>query len=50
VGQKSRFWFGSQEDYVLGFIELDEHGAEFKALNTLGGKVLSGSHGTYMNR
>ncbi|KAL4735643.1 Quino protein amine dehydrogenase [Aspergillus similis] len=50
VNQKSRFWFGSQEDYVLGFIELGEHGAEFKVLNTLGGKVLSGSHGTYINR
>ncbi|KAL4989183.1 hypothetical protein BDW68DRAFT_157161 [Aspergillus falconensis] len=51
VNHDSRFWFGSPDDYVLGFIGLDEeHGAEFKVLNTLGGKVLSGSHGTFMSR
>ncbi|KAL4956004.1 WD40-repeat-containing domain protein [Aspergillus filifer] len=49
--QSSRFWFGSQDDYVLGHIELDEDGITvFKCSNTLGGKVTAGSQGTMMSR
>ncbi|KAL4915499.1 Quino protein amine dehydrogenase [Aspergillus aurantiobrunneus] len=47
----SRFWFGSSEDYVLGFIVLDEEkAAEFECLNTVGGKVSPGSYSTIMSR
>ncbi|KAL4788559.1 Quino protein amine dehydrogenase [Aspergillus varians] len=50
--KNSRIWFGSPDDYVLGFIELDkEHGADFRCLNNLGnGKVSSGSHSMIMSR
>jgi hypothetical protein len=45
--EPSRFWFGSQDDYVLGFIEQnEEHGAEFQSLNTIAGKISSSSHDT----
>ncbi|KAL4977015.1 Quino protein amine dehydrogenase [Aspergillus desertorum] len=51
ANHNSRFWFGSPDDYALGFIEFDgENGAEFKVLNALRGKVSSGSHGTFMAR
>lgn len=47
----TRLWFGSPDDYVLGLIESDEHGAaEFRCFNTLGGKVSPGSQGTIMSR
>ncbi|KAL4880928.1 Quino protein amine dehydrogenase [Aspergillus karnatakaensis] len=50
-GEPSRFWFGSQDDYVLGCVEHnEEHGAEFQCLNTIAGKVSSGSYGTNMSR
>ncbi|KAL4944420.1 hypothetical protein BDV06DRAFT_187283 [Aspergillus oleicola] len=49
--ESSRFWFGSQDDYVLGHIELDEDGiAVFRCSNTLGGKVTASSQGTMMSR
>ncbi|KAL2853366.1 Quino protein amine dehydrogenase [Aspergillus pseudoustus] len=50
-GDGSRFWFGTPDDYALGFIEQGEQGTtQFQYLNTLAGKVVPGSHGTYMNR
>ncbi|KAL4873814.1 hypothetical protein BDV12DRAFT_53428 [Aspergillus spectabilis] len=49
--EPSRFWFGSQDDYVLGFIEKnEEHGAGFQCLNTIAGTISSSSHGTVMSR
>ncbi|KAL2858074.1 hypothetical protein BJX68DRAFT_227848 [Aspergillus pseudodeflectus] len=51
-GDKSRFWFGTPDDYVLGYIGPgEEQGtAQFQCLNTLAGKVAPGSHSTHMNR
>ncbi|KAL5342447.1 WD40-repeat-containing domain protein [Aspergillus crustosus] len=48
--EPARFWFGSQDDYVLGFIEQNEEGAGFQCLNTIAGKVSSSSHGTMTSR
>lgn len=50
--ESPRFWFGTPDDYALGYIELEEEygTAEFRCLNTLQGKVAAGSHGTLMNR
>ncbi|KAL4809303.1 YVTN repeat-like/Quino protein amine dehydrogenase [Aspergillus unguis] len=47
----SNFWFGSPDDYILGYIDLDgeDGAAKFRGLNTLGGKVSSGSAGTIMS-
>jgi hypothetical protein len=51
-GDKSRFWFGTPDDYVLGYIGPgEEQGtSQFQCLNTLAGKVAPGSHSTLMNQ
>ncbi|KAJ0425842.1 hypothetical protein BJY00DRAFT_273850 [Aspergillus carlsbadensis] len=51
-GDESRFWFGTSDDYVLGYIEPEgEQGtAQFQCLSTLAGKVAPGSHSTLMSR
>ncbi|KAL2809312.1 Quino protein amine dehydrogenase [Aspergillus granulosus] len=49
---RSRFWFGTPDEYVLGYIEPEgEQGtAQFQCLNTLACKILAGSHSTFMSR
>ncbi|KAL3467546.1 Quino protein amine dehydrogenase [Aspergillus heterothallicus] len=51
-GDGSRFWFGTPDEYVLGYIELEgQQGmAHFQCLSTLAGKIVPGSHSTYTNR
>ncbi|KAL2871818.1 Quino protein amine dehydrogenase [Aspergillus lucknowensis] len=49
--ESSRFWFGTPDDYVLGYIDPEEHGtARFQCFNTLTGQVAPGSHGAFMSR
>ncbi|KAE8144421.1 Quino protein amine dehydrogenase [Aspergillus avenaceus] len=46
----SRFWFGTPEDYVLGYVEIESDISQFKTLNTISNKTPGGSHNTGVSR
>lgn len=45
-----RFWFGTSEDYVLGYIEDIGGLCQFRVLYTVHSKVPTGSHGASIGR
>lgn len=48
--EDSRFWFGTPEDYVLGYIEGVDEEPQFHVLNTIRDKLASSGSGPSASR
>ncbi|KAF9885540.1 hypothetical protein FE257_012868 [Aspergillus nanangensis] len=47
---KQRFWLGSHDDYILGFLDQEDGGLQFQSLHHINNKVPAGSYGANTSR